>query len=360
MPCLPPSSLQIFLGLGPGSPPTHLGNIVAPPTTPATLTTTAASSLPGVTAKGSSPDKSTTKGKGKGLRKRKTTEPTTPRAANWVTGELKGILLAAPTHWGDYRVSRTGDRSRRTSEELKAAFVSATPAENRPVARTRTAETLDRKLKDTRTKYVATRKNLCRTGLSASQREDIVIKFGGSEVYSYARGVFKTSAVAIESTGREPVVLGAPVAPAVGAVASPVGGGARQVLVVPVSTSPTAGTASPGSVGNDMGTELSGADAGADVSLGASDEEDGVPNAVELLAAAEAQRDPKKTNQVSTSGAITAYLETKTERESVVVAEQHGSGTAGSGPAANVVSDNDIRAAVLDMIGAIADKARRQ
>jgi len=244
--------------------------------------------------------------------------------------------------------------------EHKATFVSATPAENRPVARTRTAEALDRKLKDTRTKYEATRKNRCRTGLSASQREDIVIKFGGSELYSYARDAFKTSAVATESTGREPVVLGALTAPAVGAVASPVGGSARQVLVVPVSTSPSAGTASPGSVGNDMGTELSGADAGADFSLGASDEEDGVPNAVELLAAAKAQRDPKKTKKVSTSGAITADLEAKTERESVVFAEQHGSGTAGSGPAANVVSDNDIRAAVLDMIGAITDKARRQ
>jgi len=114
------------------------------------LTATAASSLPGGTATGSSPDKSTTKGKGKGLRKRKTTEPTTPRAANWVTGELKGILLAALAHWENYRGSRTGDESRRTSEELKAAFVAATQAENRPVARTRTAEVLDRKLKDTR------------------------------------------------------------------------------------------------------------------------------------------------------------------------------------------------------------------
>jgi len=85
-----------------------------------------------------------------------------------VIGELKGVLAVAPTHWDDYRGSRTSDKSRRTSSELIEAFVMATPAENRVVARARTAAALDRKHKDTRTKYVATSRNFRRTGLSCS------------------------------------------------------------------------------------------------------------------------------------------------------------------------------------------------
>jgi len=104
---------------------------------------------------------------GKAPRKRKASDPPAPRAPNWVFGELKGILAVAPTHWADYRGIRTNEKSRRTSSELMEAFFAATPAENRVVARTRTAVALDRKLKDTRTKYVETRKDLRRTGLSA-------------------------------------------------------------------------------------------------------------------------------------------------------------------------------------------------
>jgi len=157
----------------------------------------------------------------KASRKRKTTDSLAPRAPNWEIGELKGVVAVAPTHWDDYRGSRISDKSRRTSSELIEAFVMATPAKNRVVARTRTAAALDRKLKDTRTKYVATRKILRRTGLSAPQREDFLIKFGGSELYSLARDAFKTSAVASESTGRETVVFSPSTAPGTSAVGAP-------------------------------------------------------------------------------------------------------------------------------------------
>jgi len=96
----------------------------------------------GVTASGSGKNKSTTKSKGSG--KRKTSEPPTPRAPNWAAGELKLFLTVAPTHWASTRGSRTGEKSRRTIEEVIADFVAATPAENRPVARMRRTTALDR------------------------------------------------------------------------------------------------------------------------------------------------------------------------------------------------------------------------
>jgi len=284
----------------------------------------------------------------------------------------------APTHWADYRGSRTSEKSRRTSSEVIDAFVMATPAENRVVARTRTAAALDRKLKETRTEYVATRRNLRRTGLSASQREDLLIKLGGSELYSLARDAFKTSAVATESTGREPVVFGASTAPGISAVKSPAdehGEGAGSNAGTPgrvvgvatpglaaVASSPPqcAGTASLGGAEAAIFGAMGDAATDGDDSVGASDHEDDVPRAVDLLAAAEARKDHKNPKRVRTSAAISAYMPAKNERESAIFDERHSGRASGSGREANVVSDNDIRVAVLYMIGAIAAKARRQ
>jgi len=331
---------------------------------------------PGVPDKSSGNEKGSTTGKAS--RKRKTTDPPAPRAPNWVIGELKGVLAVAPTHWADYRGSRTSEKSRRTSSEVIDAFVMATPAENRVVARTRTAAALDRKLKDTRTEYVATRRNLRRTGLSASQREDLLIKLGGSELYSLARDAFKTSAVATESTGREPVVFGASTAPGISAVESPAdehGEGAGSNAGTPgrvvgvatpglaaVASSPPqgAGTASLGGAGAAIFGAMGDAATDGDDSVGASDHENDVPRAVDLLAAAEARKDHKNPKRVRTSAAISAYMPAKNERESAIFDERHSGRASGSGREANVVSDNDIRVAVLDMIGAIAAKARRQ
>ena len=361
-----------------------------PPATSATPAMTptplVASSPPAVAA--ASADKDVTPTKGKVSGNHKATEPPAPRAPNWVAGELHTVLSVAPAHWESYRGSRTGDKSRRTGEELTAAFVTATPVENRAVALKRTAASLDRKLKDTRTRFVATRKNLCRTGLSASQREDFLINFGGSELYSLARAAFKSSAVANESTYREPVVFGAPEAPACGLETAPADAGGEG-SVAPGRTStdksptgtactadggPTLGQAGlaqsspsprtlmtrPSRAGTPAGPDVEGTGADSEGSPGDADADDTVPKAVELLAGAEAQRDCSKAKKVSTSGAIAAYLDAKNEREKVLFAERHGGGPSDSREATNGVSDNDIRIAVLDMIGAIAAKARRQ
>jgi len=231
-----------------------------------------------------------------------------------VIGELKGVLAVAPTHWADYRGSRTSEKSHRTSSELIEALVMATPAENRVVARTRTAAALDRKLKDTSTKYVATRRNLRRTGLSASQREDFLIKFGGSELYSLAWDAFKTSAVATDSTGREPVVFGASTAPGTSAVEAPAdenGEGAGSNTGTPgrvvggatpgpaaVASSPTqgAGTASLAGAGAAIFGAMGDAATDGDDSVGASDHDDDVPKAVDLLAALRREKTARRRN----------------------------------------------------------------
>jgi len=96
-----------------------------------------------------------------------------------------------------------------------------------------------------------------------------------------------------------------------------------------------------------------------DDSVVASDHEDDVSKAVDLLAAAEGRKDHKKAKRVSTWATISPCFQAKNERESAVFDERHSGGASGSGREANVVSDSDIRVAMLDMIGAIAAKARR-
>ena len=306
-------------------------------------------------------DKAPASGKTSG--KRKATDPPAPRAPNWAHSELKGALTVALTHWAHYRGSRTHDKTRRTGDGLVAAFVAATGAASRAAARTRSAVSVDRKLKDTRTKFVAARAQLRKTGLSTSHREDILIKFGGAELYALAREAFKTSSVANESTGREPVALGGPAPPAYGALekAAGVGDGIPDApgrVSVLVSAAEAADTAGEGGAVADNGAGDTLGDGSGTPS--ASDGEQDTPKAVDILAAAEAHKISKKAKKASTSAAVSEYLHAKNERERVIFAERHNGGHPGSGQAANSVNDNDIRVAVIDMIRAITEKARRQ
>ena len=121
-----------------------------------------------------------------------------------------------------------------------------------------------------------------------------------------ARDVFKTSAVASESTGREPVVFDASTAPGTSAVEAPadehgegagsnagtpgrVAGGATPGPAAVASSPPQgAGMASLGGAGAALFGAMGDAATDGDHSVGASDHEDDVPKAVDLLAAAEA------------------------------------------------------------------------
>jgi len=179
------------------------------------------------------------------------------------------------------------------------------------------AVSVDRKLKDTRTRFVAARSQLRKTGLSNSQSEDILIKFGGAELYDLAREEFKKSSVASESTGREPVALGGPAPPADGALYTAAGVrdgipdafGGVSVLVSAAKAAETADES--GAVaGNGAGDTLGDRNG----IPSASDDEQDTPKAVDILAAAEAHKISRKAKKASTSAAVSEYLNAKNER----------------------------------------------
>eukprot|EP00168_Porphyra_purpurea_P013825 TRINITY_DN388_c0_g1_i7.p3 TRINITY_DN388_c0_g1~~TRINITY_DN388_c0_g1_i7.p3 ORF type:complete len:295 (+),score=47.37 TRINITY_DN388_c0_g1_i7:736-1620(+) len=135
----------------------------------------------------------------------------TSRSKNFTPGECVGVLTAAATHWAAHRGSRTGDKKRRSGAALLEAFVSATPAKDRPLALTRTADSINKKVKNMRSRYIDTCQGLKSTGMSTAQREDLLIKFGGAQLYDLAREAFKTSHVSTQLTVRAPVDLSAAV-----------------------------------------------------------------------------------------------------------------------------------------------------
>jgi len=168
-------------------------------------------------------DKAPASGKTSGTRK--ATDPSAARAPNWAHSELKNELTVTLTHEAHYRCSRTHEKTRLTGDGLVAAFVAATGAANRAAARTRSAVSVDRQLKDMRTMFVAARAQLANTGLSTSRRKDILFTFGGAELFVLAREAFNTSSVANASNGRKPVALGGPAPPACGALETAAGVG---------------------------------------------------------------------------------------------------------------------------------------
>eukprot|EP00170_Pyropia_yezoensis_P001269 contig_5636_g1273 len=96
---------------------------------------------------------------------------------------------------------------RRTGRAMLDAFVIATPTVNQSPARTREAVAVDKKIKNMRTRYADTCLKLKSTGMSAAQREDLIIKFGGAILFDLAREAFKKSHVSTELTVRKPVDL---------------------------------------------------------------------------------------------------------------------------------------------------------
>lgn len=131
----------------------------------------------------------------------------TNRSKNFTPGECVGILTAAATHWAAYRASRTGDMKRRAGGAMLDAFVNATPTVDQSLARTREAVAVDKKIKNMRTRYADTCLKSKSTGMSAAQREDLIIKFGGAILFDLAREAIERSHVSTQLTVREPVDL---------------------------------------------------------------------------------------------------------------------------------------------------------
>eukprot|EP00168_Porphyra_purpurea_P013819 TRINITY_DN388_c0_g1_i1.p1 TRINITY_DN388_c0_g1~~TRINITY_DN388_c0_g1_i1.p1 ORF type:complete len:309 (+),score=76.34 TRINITY_DN388_c0_g1_i1:736-1662(+) len=281
----------------------------------------------------------------------------TSRSKNFTPGECVGVLTAAATHWAAHRGSRTGDKKRRSGAALLEAFVSATPAKDRPLALTRTADSINKKVKNMRSRYIDTCQGLKSTGMSTAQREDLLIKFGGAQLYDLAREAFKTSHVSTQLTVRAPVDLSAAV-PTVAvekgltAVVPPRAGDGSEVH--PGGSSDAGGDSAEdaeegGGSGNDGGSV--GSDGDVDAESGAESAPDTAPRdgsteptarAADIAAAASPAKKAKRDTAV---GLVREYLSEK--MRPAAVGEVGGT------------TDSDVRQALVNMINAYAEKARR-
>lgn len=277
-----------------------------------------------------------------------------PGTRNWLAGECVGLLTAAATHWASRRSRRTALGKTQATAALLQAFVEATPAKDRASARARDINQALRKIKSLRTKYMATRKVLVQTGLSTAQREDALLAFGGSVLYELARWVFRKSSVSNEMTVREPVVLGTPPAPTTGAA-----GGATGAAAAVNAGGAATGTTGAAAVGPDV-AESDGTEASAESGSDASDDvEAATTSAVNVLVAAEGKSPDKKPKKATTAGVLRDYIKSKIDRENAAAESTNCSGPSRDRADGNGVSDDAIRRAVLDMITAYTEKARR-
>jgi len=108
-------------------------------------------------------------------------------ADGWVKhfspGESLGVMKAASAHRTEFRGRLTGDKNRRMEAVLLKAFVEATPAADQEAARTRSIESVDKKIKNMRGRYNKTCNDIQATGLSSSERDDILLQFGGCVLF---------------------------------------------------------------------------------------------------------------------------------------------------------------------------------
>ncbi|KAK1863395.1 hypothetical protein I4F81_005951 [Pyropia yezoensis] len=281
----------------------------------------------------------------------------TSRSKNFTPGECIGVLTAAETHWAAYRGSRTGDKKRRSAAALLEAFVRATPAKDRHLAQTRTADSINKKIKNMRSRYMDTCQALKSTGMSTAQREDLLIKFGGAELYDLAREAFKTSHVSTQLTVREPVDLTAAAPTATGET------GSTTVVPPPTAGGREVRPAGSGNTGGDSVEDVEeedgpGSDGGSAGSDGDEDVESGTERAPETAPShggaqrtasageiAAAASPVKRAKRDTAVGLFREYITEKMRPAAV--------GEAGG------TTDSDVRQALVNMINAYADKARR-
>jgi len=118
-------------------------------------------------------------------------------------------MTAASAHWAEFRGRPTGDKKRRMEAILLKAFVEATPAADEEAARTRSIESVDKKIKNMRGWYNKACKDHKVTGLSSSEQDDILLKFGGCVLFSLVRTAFKGCPISAQTSVRDPVKFGA-------------------------------------------------------------------------------------------------------------------------------------------------------
>jgi len=117
-------------------------------------------------------------------------------------------MTAASVHWAEYRGRRTGDKKRRMEAVMLKAFVDATPAADLEVARSRSIKSVEKKIKNMRSRCKDACKDLKKTGLSTAEKEDILLKFGGCVLFGLCRSAFKGCPVSAQTSARDPVLFG--------------------------------------------------------------------------------------------------------------------------------------------------------
>jgi len=290
-------------------------------------------------------------------------------------------MTAASAHWAEYRGRRTGDKKRRMEAVMLKAFIDASPAADQEVARSRSIKSLDKKIRNMRTRYNNACEDLKRTGLSADEMDDILLKIGGCVLFGLCRSAFKSCPVSAQTSARDPVLFGS--ARTVATARTAAGGGASAAVAEGVAGSASAAggagaaraAVGSGCDGDDGTDDDGGADeeegSGADGGESDSSEESmthssmvspGEKTATEIAAASPSKKAKKKT----TSAAVRNYFEFKLLSEKAAAdaeAGRHGGGSGGGGggdgASVNGPTDGDVRQAAINMMNAFADKARR-
>ncbi|KAK1865324.1 hypothetical protein I4F81_007857 [Pyropia yezoensis] len=281
----------------------------------------------------------------------------TPRSKNFTAGECVGMLTAATTNCAAYRGSRTGDKKRRSGAFLLEAFVNATLATDRRLELTRTADSINKKIKNMRSRYMDTCQGLKSTGISTAKREALLIKFGGAELYDPAREAFKASHASTQLTVREPEDLSAaeptvagekgstavvPPRPGAGSVVRPVGSGNAGGDGADEAEEDGGPGSDGGSVGSDGVVHV---ESGAESAPETAHRDGGAGSTATAADIAAAASPAKKAKRDTAVGLFRECISQKMRPAAV--------GEAGG------TTDSDVRQALVNMINAYADKARR-
>jgi len=312
---------------------------------------------------------------------------------NFLSRETLGIMTAAAAHWAEYRGRRTGDKKRRLEATLLRAFIEASPVEDQAAARLRSIKSVDKKIKNMRLRYNDACKELKKTGLSASERGDIRLKFGGCLHFALCRSTFTDCPVSSQSYTREPILFGSATTGARADAVGAAGSAGTEGAPVPLSVAGAPGAASAasaaraarsacnssvpqgaadcngdGGVDNAEGSEESSdggsaSDSSKSTTPGGSSDTDamvspGIKTAAENMAADAA----KKTKKNTTSAAVRQYSEIKLlsdQGAADVVARGHGGGSADEGARGRGPTDGDVRIAAINLMNAFAEKTRR-
>jgi len=141
---------------------------------------------------------------------------------------------------------------------MMKAFVDATPAADLKVARSRSIKSVDKKIKNMRSRHNDASKDLKKTGLSTAEKDDILFKFGRCVLFGFCRSAFKGCPVSAQTSACDAVLFGSARA-ADGARAS---AGASSRAAVAGGAAGEAGETEGNGRDGDEGTNVGGSDDG--------------------------------------------------------------------------------------------------